>query len=162
MNPAQPARLEAYSFTGLTEAEVLASRARHGNNILQQDASSGWKKSLINTITEPMFLLLVCAAILYFVLGELPEAIFMMVAIVLVSAISFYQDSRSRHALETLRSYTTPLATVLRDGTLTQVPSGDIVTGDFVQATEGTSLVADGEILQANDFTVNESILTAP
>lgn len=149
-----------YSFTGLTEAEVLASRARHGNNILQQDASSGWKKSLINTITEPMFLLLVCAAILYFVLGELPEAIFMMVAIVLVSAISFYQDSRSRHALETLRSYTTPLATVLRDGTLTQVPSGDIVTGDFVQATEGTSLVADGEILQANDFTVNESILT--
>jgi Ca2+-transporting ATPase len=149
-----------FTVPGLTTEEIRASRRLHGSNALQENTSSGWKKALLSTVTEPMFLLLVFAAILYFLLGELPEAVFMMAAIVLVSAISFYQDSRSRHALEALRSYTMPLATVVRDGAVIQVPSTEIVVGDFAVAAEGTNIVADGEIVQANDFTVNESILT--
>lgn len=149
-----------FPVPGLTPEEIRASREKHGSNTLKEDTSAGWKKALLSTLTEPMFLLLVFAATLYFVLGELPEGVFMLAAIVLVSAISFYQDSRSRHALEALRSYTTPLATVVRNSTVVQVPSSEIVVGDFAVAAEGTNVVADGEIVQANDFTVNESILT--
>lgn len=99
-----------FPFTGLTDAEVRAARSAHGTNALEADESSGFWKALRTTITEPMFLLLVAAATIYFSLGELNEALFMVAAIVLISTISLYQDHRSRKALEALKQFTQPKA----------------------------------------------------
>ena len=78
-----------FPFTGLSDAEVEISRNAHGNNALEARERSGFWKALWTAVTEPMFLLLLAAATIYFILGELGEAWFMLGAIVLVSTISF-------------------------------------------------------------------------
>ncbi len=115
---------------------------------------------LRDIVAEPMFLLLVATSLVYSILGELHEALFMAAAIVMVSAISFFQDRRSRKALDTLKLYSRVKSRVIRNGRVVHIQSEDIVVGDFVVVEEGALIPADGILRQGNDFTVNESILT--
>ena len=107
-----------------------------------------------------MIILLLVAAFLYLISGEVSNAIFMIFAIVLVTSISFYQESRSRNALAALKSLTQPTCQVIRDGATVEIKREEIVVGDFMIVDEGSSIPADGIVANANDFSVNESILT--
>ena len=93
-------------------------------------------------------------------MGQNSEAYFMLAAIVAVSGISFYQDNRSRIAIESLEKLNEPLSSVLRNGEPTRIPTAEIVIDDLVIAQEGNTINADGEIIHSNDFSVNESLLT--
>lgn len=147
-------------INGLTEEEVVASRKAHGTNLQLLRDQGGFFSALLNVIKEPMFVLLVAASIIYFITGNTGDGIFMVFAIVLVSAISLFQDHRSRNALAGLRSLTQPHSKVIRNGETIGINSEDIVVGDFMVVEEGTAIPADGEIVQSNDFSVNESIIT--
>ncbi len=147
-------------FKGLTENEVIASREKYGNNEQFHKQKYKWWIALLELLKEPMLILLIAVAIIYFILGENNEANFMLVAIVIVSGISFYQDNRSRKAVEALEKLNEPLSTVYRNGIPLKVPSKEIVINDLVIAKEGNTINADGEIVHSNDFSVNESILT--
>ncbi|MBL7816728.1 MAG: cation-translocating P-type ATPase [Saprospiraceae bacterium] len=149
-----------YPFTGLSDEQVEAARKTYGSNALEKKTQYAWLEPLKETVTEPMFVLLVACTVIYFSLNELSEGFFMLGAIILVSAISFYQDSRSKQALDALRAYTVPSATVIRNNNLVDILSEDIVMGDFVVVSEGELVPADGKIVQISDFSVNESILT--
>jgi Ca2+-transporting ATPase len=149
-----------YPFKGLSEAEVEASRQENGNNATQQSGNNAWWEALKDTVLEPMFLLLVACTIIYFLLHELSEGFFMLGAIVLVSAISFYQDSRSKKALEALKAFTQTSVTAIRNNEVTELLSEEIVVGDVVVVSEGELIPVDGKLLQIHDFSVNESILT--
>ncbi len=148
------------SFLGLTESDVVLSRMENGTNSLEHQNKNNLIASLIDMIKEPMFLLLLTATSIYFITGEYGDGIFMTAAIVLVSTISLYQESRSRNAIESLIKLTQPKSKVIREGKVQEVPSEEIVLGDLIQTEEGTFIPADGVILQSNDFSVNESILT--
>lgn len=148
------------NITGLTDDEVAASRARHGANLQEVKHKTGLTGSLKDVVQEPMFLLLVAASIIYFITGNNSDGIFMLSAIVIVSAISLYQDSRSRNALNALKLLTQPNSKVIRNGQTIEVSSDDIVIGDILVIEEGTAVPADGVIIQSNDFSINESILT--
>jgi Ca2+-transporting ATPase len=148
------------SFLGLTENDVVISRSVNGTNSLDHQNKNNLIASLIDMITEPMFLLLLIATSIYFITGEYGDGIFMTAAIVLVSTISLYQESRSRNAIEALKKLTQPKSKVIREGKVQEVPSEEIVLGDLIQTEEGKFIPADGFILQSNDFSVNESILT--
>lgn len=149
-----------HPFQGLSDAEVIASRKANGSNALQKTTNYAWLQSLKETVSEPMFVLLVACTVIYFVLGEHPEGFFMLGAIILVSAISFYQDSRSKQALEALKAFTESTATVIRNNQAVEIPAENIVLGDFIIVSEGELMPADGKLIQINDFSVNESILT--
>ncbi|MDP3927716.1 MAG: cation-translocating P-type ATPase, partial [Bacteroidota bacterium] len=88
------------------------------------------------------------------------NGIFMVVAILFIASISLYQDSRSKGALEKLKDLSQPHCKVIRNGNLIEIKSEALVVGDFLLVEEGTSITADGTIVQSNDFSVNESILT--
>ncbi len=149
-----------FYFAGLTEQEVNNSRKNFGINKIETKSESPFWHSLKDAVTEPMFILLVAAAIIYFVLGEFSDAWFMSGAIILVSAISIYQDNRSQNALNSLKEFTQPHATVIRNNELIHLLSEEIVVGDYVVVSEGELVPADGLVKQLNDFSVNESILT--
>ena len=149
-----------FPFTGLSDAEVEVSRNVHGDNALEARERSGFWKALRTAVTEPMFLLLVAAATIYFILGDTGEAWFMLGAIVLVSTISLYQDQRSRKALEALAQFSQAKARAIRNNTVVEIPTEELVVGDHVVVNEGELLPADGLVVHANDFAVNESILT--
>lgn len=149
-----------FPFKGLSPEEVITSRLRHGANSIARKKGNAWLHSLKDVALEPMFLLLVACAAVYFVVGAYAEAWFMLVAILLVSGISFYQDTRSRRALQALQAFSQPFSSVLRDDELVKLPSGELVVGDYVVVAEGELIAADGVVRQLNDFSVNESILT--
>ncbi len=148
------------NLTGLTDAEVLEARKKHGPNLQQQKVKSTWWRMLLEIIKEPMLVLLIIISVIYFVLEQYGEAWFMMAAIIIVSGISFYQDNRSRKALEALEALNTPLSKVIRNGIPVSILTPEIVPGDLVIAEEGSTINADGTIVYSNDFSVNESTLT--
>ncbi|SEW54258.1 cation-translocating P-type ATPase [Chitinophaga arvensicola] len=145
---------------GLDEAAVNASRQQHGSNIPPAPAANTLTAILKEIVEEPMLVLLIAVTAIYFVMGELGEAYFMLAAIALVSGISFYQDSRSRKALEALEKMNEPLSKVIRQGILISIPTSEIVVGDMMLVSEGNTINADGIIVHSNDFSVNESALT--
>ena len=148
------------TLTGLNDSEVLASREQHGSNIQQKAARQQWWLLLMHILKEPMLILLIAISVIYFITGQNSEAFFMLAAIIIVSGISFYQDNRSRKALEALEALTEPLSVVLRNGKPIEIPTKDIVVNDLVIVTEGQTINADGTIVHSNDFSVNESSLT--
>lgn len=147
-------------FIGLSDQEVIASRERFGSNENSNKPKYRWWIELLDLIREPMLLLLIAVAIIYFILGQNNEAWFMLSAVIAVSGISFYQDNRSRKALEALEALNEPLSTVLRNREIIRIPTREIVINDLVIAEEGSLINADGVILHSNDFSVNESSLT--
>lgn len=150
----------SFPYSGLKADEVEKIRLESGWNELDKSGQSPIWTAVKALFQEPMFLLLLAASILYFISGQTGEGLFMVAAIVLVSTISLYQDARSRHALEALNKLTEPLIQVIRDGIHQSIPSRELVPGDIIIVEEGNLIPADGQILKANDFTVNESILT--
>jgi len=149
-----------FPFQGLSDKEVLRARAAHGGNALARNEHGGFWDALKHAVMEPMFLLLVAAAAIYFLVGEQHEAWFMAGAIVLVSTISLYQDQRSRRALEALEEFSAAKARVIRNNSVAELHADELVVGDLVVVNEGELVPADGQVVQANDFAVNESILT--
>lgn len=148
------------NLTGLTDADVLVSRNKHGLNQQHKKIEGTWWRIIGDIVKEPMLLLLIAISAIYFVLEQYGEAYFMLAAIVVVSGLSFYQDNRSRKALEALQALTTPLSQVIRNGQPQHILTTDIVPGDLIIVQEGTTINADGRILHSNDFSVNESMLT--
>ena len=145
---------------GLTVGQVIEARKKHGSNRLEYKKESGFFHALKQTAKEPMVILLLAAASIYFISGNTGDGIFLASAIVLISVISLYQDSRSRNALEKLKDFTQPGCKVIRNGKTEEIKSEDLVVGDSLIVEEGTSVMADGMIVHSNDFSVNESILT--
>lgn len=149
-----------FGLIGLSREQVERARKEHGTNRTTYHEQNPVWESIRGIVTEPMFLLLLAAASIYFILQETPEAIFMTVAILIVSAISFFQDHRSRVALRALQQLTAPRARVIRDGEVREIDAEEIVIGDLIVAEEGHLVPADGRILQSADFSLNESMLT--
>ncbi len=148
-----------YGIRGLTAEQVLEARVNHGRNEVMREEHYVLI-ILKNVIKDPMFLILLVAAMLYFISGKIGDGLFMTSAIVLVACISLYQQSRSRSALSALRTLTKPICKVIRDGKIIEIKREEIVIGDCMMIDEGVAIPADGVILYSNDFTVNESILT--
>jgi P-type Ca2+ transporter type 2C len=148
-------------FRGLSQPEVEAARTQYGPNALPgMKRQTGLARALSELIREPMFILLLATSAIYFVSGAVEDGLFMVMAIVIVAAISLYQDARSRNALAALHALTRPKATVIRDGIITEIDTEALVPGDIMRVEEGTPVPADGIIVQANDFFVNESMLS--
>jgi len=148
------------TLQGLSNEEVIQSRKKNGSNSLEHQDKNHFITSLIEMVKEPMFLLLLLATSIYFITGEFSNGIFMLAAVVLVSTISLYQESKSRNAIEELKKLSQPKSKVIRNGEIIEISSEEIVLGDLIQTEEGTFIPADGTIIQSNDFSVNESILT--
>jgi len=146
-----------FPFTGLSSIEV---KNRQKNLVLSGKQQSEFIIILKETVFEPVFILLIASAVVYLLLGEFSEAIFLLSAVILVSTISFFQTFRTRKALSLLEVLTASKTKVIRDGEIIEIFSEEIVQGDFLISEEGSIVAADGLIVHSNDFAVNESVLT--
>ncbi|NNG10798.1 MAG: cation-translocating P-type ATPase [Arenibacter sp.] len=149
-----------FEIQGLSDEAVERSRKTHGENIMSYKKEDGFWDALKSIAKEPMVILLIVASSIYFISGNSGDGIFLALAIVLVASISFYQDSRSRIALEKLKNLTQPKSKVIRNGVVLEIKSEELVVGDSLMIEEGNTIPADGTIVHSNDFSVNESLLT--
>ena len=148
------------NLKGLSDSEVKKAQEQYGDNAIKRDQNSAWYSLLFDILKEPMTLILIAVSIIYVLVGDLGEAAFMFVAIVAVTGISFYQDSRNQKALQELEKLNEPLSSVIRNGRLVEIPTHEITIGDLCVTEEGKMINADGNIVHSNDFSVNESALT--
>jgi Ca2+-transporting ATPase len=145
---------------GLRQADIPELQKKFGKNIYQVESSRNLFHIIWEIVKEPLFLLLVIGCCMYFILGEINEGIMMALAMVLVTAISVFQDARSTKALKALKEFTEPKVVVIRDGTEKIIDTASLVPGDIIILEEGNKIPADAQVLQANDLTVNESVIT--
>ncbi|OYU82685.1 MAG: haloacid dehalogenase [Flavobacterium sp. BFFFF2] len=148
------------NIQGLTANEVDASRAKNGKNKLTYKKENAFLDLLLQLVKDPMMILLLVAASIYFISGKTADGIFLVVAIVFQTSISLYQSARSKNALEKLNDLSQPNSKVIREGKVVEIPSEAVVVGDSLLVEEGTAISADGLIVHSSDFSVNESILT--
>ncbi|MCW0202598.1 MAG: HAD-IC family P-type ATPase, partial [Rhodanobacter thiooxydans] len=151
---------ETSASSGLTEAEVAARRTRDGWNELAVDRSRSSADIVLEVAREPMFLLMLGAGALYLLIGDPQEALVLLGFVLVIIAVTVVQQRRTETALAALRDLSSPRALVLRDGKVVRVAGRDVVVGDRMLLNEGDRVPADGVVLSAHDFTLDESMLT--
>ena len=148
------------TLTGLSNEEAAFRLQKHGPNAFDTEPPRTWARRLLDMAREPMFMLLVAAAMLYIVLGDLVEGLTLSLFVLAVLGMTFWQEGRAESALQALRGLTQPQARVLRGGQMQRIPAREVVPGDLLMLAEGDRIAADGWLLQADQLQVDESLLT--
>ena len=150
----------AEPMAGLTAAEAAARLKSDGYNELPTPDKRGFVRILSEVVQEPMFALLIGGGIVYLLLGDLIEAIFLLLFACLSVTITIVQESRSEQVLEALRNLASPRALVLRDAKQIHIAGRDVVRDDILVVHEGDRVAADATLLSAEDLLLDESLLT--
>jgi Ca2+-transporting ATPase len=145
---------------GLTSTRARELQERYGRNEIAPKKRESFPAKAVHVIAEPMFLLLIVAAVIYFLLGEPRDGAIMLVFVVGIIGIDLIQEWRTDKALDALRDLSAPHVTVVRDGREQTIPSVDLVPGDVMLLAEGVKIPADGTVLSCADLCVDESSLT--
>ena len=148
------------TLEGLTTAQAVTRLAEDGPNEIAQKPRRSLSMRVLDMLRQPMFALLVVAALLYMVLGDLTEGLTLGVFVLAVLVLTFYQEGKSEASIQALRDLTQPSAQVIRSGQKLQVPARDVVVGDLLLLSEGDRVAADGRLLSANNLQIDESLLT--
>jgi Ca2+-transporting ATPase len=115
---------------------------------------------VLEVLREPMLVLLLAGGAIYLLLGNLQEALILLVFASMSVMITVVQETRTERVLETLRDLTSPRALVIRDGVHRRIPGREVVRGDIVMLAEGDRVPADAALVQAVDRLADESLLT--
>ncbi len=145
---------------GLTSTQVKALQAQYGKNELTPQKKDGYFHKVLHIVSEPMFLLLLVAAVIYFVLGEPRDGAIMLVFVLGIISIDVIQEWKTDKTLSALRDLSAPHVRVIRDELEQEIASAELVPGDLMLISEGVKIPADGKIIACNDFCVDESSLT--
>jgi Ca2+-transporting ATPase len=150
----------AISLPGLTAGEARARLERYGPNQVREPRRRTLIQIARDTLREPMFLLLVVAAALYLLVGDLAEGIFLSIGALLSLGLVVVQEARSEHALKALNALAEPQAKVVRDGIVSSIPAAELVPGDIIIIGEGGRIPADSVLVDGDVLEVDESALT--
>ena len=145
---------------GLSTAQAEERLKKYGKNALSQKKKQGLFHKILHTVSEPMFLLLFAAAIVYFILGEPRDGAIMLVFVAGIAGIDAFQEYRTDKTLASLRELSSPRAKVIRDGREQSILSEMLVPGDLLLIEEGVKIPADGRLIRAHDLCVDESSLS--
>ncbi|MFY8096126.1 MAG: cation-translocating P-type ATPase [Niveispirillum sp.] len=146
--------------TGLGAAEAAKRLSQDGRNELPQERQRTTARIVLDALREPMLQLLLGAGVIYLFLGDLAEAVILLLAAVMSIALVVVQESRTEKALSALKDLSSPTAEVFRDGMRRRLPAREIVAGDVVVLVEGDRVPADGLLIEATTLEVDESLLT--
>lgn len=152
--------MQPSSLKGLTQQEAAARLLAEGPNALQDPQRRSWIRIVIEVLREPMFALLLGAAILYGLIGEFADAVVLLVFACISILIAVVQETRSERVLEALRDLTSPRALVIRDNERRRIAGRDVVREDLIGIEAGDRVPADALVVSANDLYADESILT--
>lgn len=145
---------------GLTADQAVARLLASGPNELPTGSNRNVFQVARDVLREPMFLLMVGAAMVYLSVGSVAEGLFMSAAGIVTIGLVVAQEARSERALTKLRQYARPYVSVIRDGRLQRILSRDLVPGDCALVTAGDRVPADGILQTRSAVRVDESMLT--
>jgi P-type Ca2+ transporter type 2C len=157
-----PLLLQTFSTSassGLSAQQVTKLQQQFGPNTIEEKGIS-WLTILIRQFATPFTYLLLGTGALSFFLHDLTNAIVILIITLLNGLLGFFQEYRAEQALLLLKKHITSTVKVEKDGTITSIPSQDLVPGDIIILQPGDSIPADVRFLSTQGLTVDESSLT--
>lgn len=158
-----PAEIESRLGTGpagLDAVEVVARRERYGLNRLPERAPPGPVMLFLRQFKSPLIYVLIVAALVAFALGDVRDAAFIMVVVLLNALVGAFQEWKAESAAEALRHLLETEVRVRREGRDLTVPAVDLVPGDLVLLESGNRVPADLRLVEIAELGVDESALT--
>ncbi len=156
----QPGALPLSEPAGLTQAEVRTRREEFGLNLVIDRRAKSWLWQYLAHFKNPLVLILLLASTVSALTGELTNFVIITCMVLLSVTLDFVQEYRANAVADKLRQSVTLHATVVRDGRTQDIPSSELVPGDLVILSAGDLTPADGVVVFAKDFFVNQALLT--
>ncbi len=150
----------SYLPEGLNAEKVIELREKYGINKLQEEKRQSVFSVFFSQFADFLVIILICAAILSVFTDNVHSAIVIIAVIVLNAVIGTVQHVKAEKSLDSLKKLSSPEAKVLRNGSIVQIPSQEVVQGDILVLEAGDLIAADGRIVECHRLKVNESILT--
>ncbi|MEK7516796.1 MAG: HAD-IC family P-type ATPase [Patescibacteria group bacterium] len=148
------------SVAGISADEARERLRRHGPNRFPERPARGGFRILFSQFASPLIYLLVIAAAISAFLLELTDAIVILAAVAVNTAVGFFQEYRATRALAALKTYLAPHVRVVRGGSESEIAAGELVPGDVIVLSSGERVPADVRILEAYDLQISEAALT--
>lgn len=145
---------------GLPQEEAQRRLECEGRNELSKPARKKPVGIFLNQFRDIMVLILLCATVISAMLGEIYDALTILLIVLINSAIGFFQEYRTEKTLEALEQMTAPTARVYRDGILVTIPASELVRGDVIELEAGDRIPADCFVLSQERLMCDEAILT--
>lgn len=150
----------ATSMQGL-QGEIVKQRLSEfgKNELIEKKRKPAWR-IFLNQFSDFMILVLLGAAVVAGVAGDLTDTIIILVIVVLNAIVGYFQENKAEEAMEALKKISALQAHVYRDGSLITLPSSELVPGDVISLEAGNVIPADIRLVQSHSLKVNESALT--
>jgi Mg2+-importing ATPase len=148
------------SASGISSAEAGKRLETYGSNLLGGRKKSTRLSLFINQFKSPIVILLLIATLISAFLQDWVDAVIILAIVVGSALLSFTQEYSASNAAEQLRAQVRIKANVLRDGEPVVVTAEEVVPGDVALLSAGSLVPADGVVLEANEFFVNQAVLT--
>jgi Mg2+-importing ATPase len=148
------------SPTGLSTQDAAGRLKRHGPNALEATTRTSALALFANQFKSPLVLILIFASAVSLVASQWVDAGVVLAIVMGSTILGFIQEYIAGNAIAKLRSQVTIRSVVLRDGKAQTLPAIDVVPGDIVLLSAGSLVPADGIVLEAKDFFVNQAVLT--
>lgn len=145
---------------GLTSKQVAELLVIDGKNELAKAKKKNSAKIFASQFKDVMVMILLISTVISVFLGEIYDAITIILIVLLNAILGFIQEFRTEKTLEALKNMTAPTARVYRDGILTQVKASEMVKGDIFEIESGDRVPCDALIIEAKGLFADESILT--
>jgi Ca2+-transporting ATPase len=152
--------IDVSAYPGLSSGEAARRLSRDGFNEIPSPEDRSSTRIILEVFREPMFILLVAAGSIYFLLGDIQEGVILLSFVFVIIGITVYQERKTERALEALRNLSSPRALVIRDGIQQRIAGREVVRGDLMLVSEGDRVAADAVLLAGVNLTVDESLLT--
>ena len=148
------------NFKGLSSEEAQSLLKQNGENSIASEKNVSAVKIFAGQFKDFLVLILLVATVVSIFMGELVEAVSILVILFLNAIMGFIQEYKTEKTLEALDNMITPNAKVFRDGKISNLLATKIVKGDLIFVKAGDTVSADAVILESKKLEVDESILT--
>jgi Mg2+-importing ATPase len=145
---------------GLSSAEAAARLARYGPNALKPPGRRSLFLKLVRRLRNPLVLVLLAAASVAAAMGDVGSFAIISTIVLLSLVLDGVQEHRAETAADRLKASVALTEQVLRDGQECTIRAEELVPGDVVLLAAGDLVPADGRVIEARDFFVNEALLT--
>lgn len=145
---------------GLTDYEVRLRHKEHGYNELKESKQKNAVQVFVEQFQDFLVIILIAAAIISIFLGDVESSIVILVVLVLNAILGTVQHIKAEKSLNSLKAMAAPIAKVLRNGELMEIPSREVIVGDLLLLEAGDYISADGRVIESHGLQINESSLT--
>ncbi|HEY4514427.1 MAG TPA: cation-transporting P-type ATPase, partial [Candidatus Paceibacterota bacterium] len=147
--------LETNVENGLSAQDVQERLHFFGRNTIDTSTKSAWLKIFFSQLKSPLILILIAAGIVTLAIAHYRDAVFIFIAVIVNSALGFYQENKAERALSELKTYLKQRARVIREAKEREIDAEDLVPGDIIRLAQGDRVPADARVMFVNDFQVD-------